>query len=456
MRLFPAELEIEDNEGFSKEKDIFQREKIGDGLTNILTSTSVPCVVAVDGSWGSGKSVFLKMWAGELRKSNIPVIYFDAFKNDYFDDAFVAIVGEIINLAIKESGDTASVDEIKGKALAVFKILALAGSKKLIEHATLGIVSASTLEDMQDIAGEVKGVITETAGLEKQFDEILKSYGNSHDVLEAFKKTLSDLPEVLGKGEEGEEASDKNEKPLIIIIDELDRCRPDFALQILERIKHLFSVPNVHFVLGVHLEQLENSVKYAYGGGVDAHTYLQKFIHFTVVLKTYALSESHGDYVTFMNYVIKKFKFNKTEGSFVNIARSMILHASYKNKLSFRDIERLLTKICILTYYSSTSDYQNHLIAGLCILNVTNPTLFKKAKVGDLKFSEVEKVLGLSLLEDSRRNRITELWRYYTDYSFSQADAEKILNISLPTIEQKINVIPEIANNVIDRFSLEI
>lgn len=102
MPLFPAELNILPEEGFTKEKNIFGRKKIGDGLTNILTSVAEPCVVAVDGSWGSGKSIFLKIWAGELRKLEIPVIYFNAFRNDYFDDAFVAIIGEIINQAIKK------------------------------------------------------------------------------------------------------------------------------------------------------------------------------------------------------------------------------------------------------------------------------------------------------------------------------------------------------------------
>ncbi|PHS23988.1 MAG: hypothetical protein COA84_10255, partial [Robiginitomaculum sp.] len=430
MRLFPAELEIEDNEGFSEEKDIFQREKIGNGLTNILTSVSDPCVVAVDGSWGSGKSVFLKMWAGELRNDGIPVIYFDAFKNDYFDDAFIAIVGEIINLAIKQSGEKSSADEFKSKALAVFKIFALAGSKKLIEHATFGVIGDEEVKDITD-------AITETKGLEKQFDEILKSYGNSHDVLEAFKKTLSDLPEVLGEGEEGEEASDKNKKPLIIIIDELDRCRPDFALQILERIKHLFSVPNVHFVLGVHLEQLENSVKYAYGGGIDAHTYLQKFIHFTVALTTNNFRYREMEYATYMEHIIGQFDFNTADKEFINIAKEMILKASERESLSFRTIERLLTKICILTRYSRVRNHQNHLVSGLCILNVTNPGLFKKAKAGGLQFSEVEKALGLSLIEDSQWGEITELWRYYTDYSFSQEDAEKIISFQLPPMEQR-------------------
>ena len=44
-------------------------------------------VIAVDADWGAGKTVFLKMWAGELRKAGIPVVYFDAFANDYVDDA---------------------------------------------------------------------------------------------------------------------------------------------------------------------------------------------------------------------------------------------------------------------------------------------------------------------------------------------------------------------------------
>ena len=447
MRLFPAELEIGDNEGFSKEKDIFQREKIGVGLTNILTSVSEPCVAAVDGSWGSGKSVFLKMWAGALRNDGIPVIYFDAFKNDYFDDAFVAIVGEIINLAIKESGDKVDTGALKRKALAVFKIIALAGSKKLVEYATFNVIGGEE-------ADKIKDAISESTGIEKQFEDILEAYGNSHDVLEAFKKTLSELPEVLSKGGEGEEASDKNKKPLIIIIDELDRCRPDFALRILERIKHLFSVPNVHFVLGVHLDQLENSVKYAYGGGVDAHTYLQKFIHFTVALTTEDADYLHGKHSIFVDHIIRQFDFNTADKEFINIAKEMILRASERESLSFRTIERLLTKVCILTRYSRVRNHQNHLVSGLCILNVTNPGLFKKAKAGGLQFSEVEKALGLSLIEDSQWGEITELWRYYTDYSFSQEDAEKIISFQLPPMEQRIKVIPEIANDVIDRFEL--
>jgi predicted KAP-like P-loop ATPase len=90
MRLFPPPLEIGDEEGFTKEKDIFGRSGIGRGLTNIISRVTDPLVIAVDNEWGTGKTTFLKMWAGELRKLGVPVIYFDAFQHDYVEDAFTA------------------------------------------------------------------------------------------------------------------------------------------------------------------------------------------------------------------------------------------------------------------------------------------------------------------------------------------------------------------------------
>jgi len=64
---------------------------------------------------------------------------------------------------------------------------------------------------------------------------------------------------------------------MIFIVDELDRCKPPFALELLEKIKHVFSVAGIHFILVTHLTQLETSVRYNYGTDIDARTYLQKF-----------------------------------------------------------------------------------------------------------------------------------------------------------------------------------
>lgn len=68
------------------------------------------------------------------------------------------------------------------------------------------------------------------------------------------------------------------------MIDELDRCRPDFALSLLEVVKHFFSVKGVQFVLGVRLEALEESRWHRYGPNTDAGLYLQKFLHLRLSL----------------------------------------------------------------------------------------------------------------------------------------------------------------------------
>src|SRR5690606_16379713 len=90
LRIYPRPVDIEPNEGFSPEKDLFQSRALGQGMTNVVSTVSDPLVIAFNGQWGSGKTTFLKMWAGELRKSGFPVVYFDAFENDYVEDAFAA------------------------------------------------------------------------------------------------------------------------------------------------------------------------------------------------------------------------------------------------------------------------------------------------------------------------------------------------------------------------------
>ena len=66
---------------------------------------------------------------------------------------------------------------------------------------------------------------------------------------------------------------------LVIFIDELDRCRPNFAVQLLERIKHYFCVENVIFVLSINSAELVNTVKTVYGQNFDGYRYLDRFLH---------------------------------------------------------------------------------------------------------------------------------------------------------------------------------
>jgi predicted KAP-like P-loop ATPase len=252
MRLFPPSLEIGKTEGFAPEKDIFGRKQLGAGVTNLVSTISDPTVIAVDGQWGSGKTTFLKMWAGELRKAGFPVVYFDAFASDYVDDAFLAIAGEIIALVEeRKKAKTKIGKRLVESAVSTGKVLLRSGLKLGVKAATLGAIAAA---DLEEVAGDFA---TEASTLaDKYLGELLTKQKQQKETIQGFRDALAELPLLLSESSSEAGTASQIPEPLIFIIDELDRCRPTFALEILERVKHFFSVPNVHFVLGVHLDQV--------------------------------------------------------------------------------------------------------------------------------------------------------------------------------------------------------
>ena len=95
----------------------------------------------------------------------------------------------------------------------------------------------------------------------------------------AFKQYLSEFTSKLT-----DEMTDNGKKKLIIFVDELDRCRPTYAVEVLECIKHLFNVEGVIFVLAIDEEQLRNAISAVYGVKVDGEEYLRKFIDWQLKL----------------------------------------------------------------------------------------------------------------------------------------------------------------------------
>ena len=99
MRLSIPPLEISETEGFTTEKDIFNRKPFGEALYKLVSNIEDELIIALDAKWGEGKTTFIKMWRGYLTENKVKSIYFDAFSNDYIDDPFTALSGEIYELA---------------------------------------------------------------------------------------------------------------------------------------------------------------------------------------------------------------------------------------------------------------------------------------------------------------------------------------------------------------------
>ncbi len=92
MKLTVPPLQIEQNAGFTPEKDIFNRKDFGQNLLNLITNVDDELVIALDAPWGEGKTTFIKMWQGMLAQEEIKSIYFDAFANDYQKEPFLEML----------------------------------------------------------------------------------------------------------------------------------------------------------------------------------------------------------------------------------------------------------------------------------------------------------------------------------------------------------------------------
>ena len=100
-------------------------------------------------------------------------------------------------------------------------------------------------------------------------DEQVSRYGEAKQAIREFRQTLGDIAVAL--------SADRNGRPLVVVVDELDRCRPSYAIELLETAKHLFAVDRVVFVLAVNRAQLAESVRALYGSGFNSEGYLRRF-----------------------------------------------------------------------------------------------------------------------------------------------------------------------------------
>jgi hypothetical protein len=417
IRLFPSELEIGSDEGFSADKDIFDRKPFGEKLTRIIQGIDAPLVILLDGQWGTGKTTFIKMWLGELSKRNIPAIYFDAFANDYHEDAFLTLAGEIVARAEKLKPERAeSVQAFKTSAIKVAKALGRASIRIGIRAASAGLLTGDEIVDGLKIAAEdAKITGDETA---KAVDELLKerleSRSTDREVFDQFKTALTELAVALSVEVGGAEPKSDTHSAtprLVFVIDELDRCRPSFALELLEKIKHFFALQGITFILVSSLEQLQSAVRLAYGE-INARTYLEKFYHLRLLLPSDMDTPDKRATTRYLQYLFPE----------SDTYRNTIIQFSKIHPLSLRTLERIAAyaKIVHISTSKNNDSFFPAIAPVLCIMKVVNPELYSAARGGNLSFEQVDAFLSLKKWQDEneplKRHRISEFlegwWKY--------------------------------------------
>lgn len=229
-----------------------------------------PYVLALDAGWGTGKTFTLGLWQKYLHSIDHPCLKFSAWDYDHTESPILSFMTALELDAEKILPNQKT--EAVGKAIECFTKKIKAQIPSLVGGSIrLGLSCLPFGEIANTLLGAVAEKISETA-LESSFDALDESK-RQIAAQKKFSEALQELASELGS---------KN-APVVIMIDELDRCRPDFAIRLLEDIKHLFSVPGVVFFLAVEKEQLARTVSAVYGlDDKGAMVYLDKFIDMTV------------------------------------------------------------------------------------------------------------------------------------------------------------------------------
>jgi hypothetical protein len=398
MRLVTPEIEIDESNSFKNDK--LAREPFAESLLSLITNVEDNLVISLDAPWGDGKTTFVKMWRGFLKAKGVKSLYFDAFANDSFEDPFMALVGNIDLLIEREFSDKPTtmqkLKEFKGKAVKVGTRLLSWGAKVGVKAVTLNVIKDRDIEQLKEIAEDIASDAGETAA--KFIEDKLNSYKEVLNATEEFRNKLSEL---------AEEAYKENQKPLVFIIDELDRCKPTYALELIEKVKHLFSVKHVVFVLVMHTDQLEESVKCVYGQSIDARTYLQKFINVECKLPKNIVNISRlaeNDYAKYCKSLCELH--GLPIGNWVEAL--WILSGIFR--LSLRDLERCFTNLSLFFAATAKNQYRDeYLLALLVILKVKRPEMFESLKMKRISLDKLWSDLGLGSIVPGH----TENWKLH-------------------------------------------
>lgn len=258
-------------------EDRLNRRELADHLTDALLSLGggAGVTIALDADWGAGKSFFVNCWSKDLRDSGYGVVFFDAWENDIGDEPAFALMASISEGLVSYSKVAGIKDKAEGAAKSLGKVVLLPAAvnvakvlgKGLLRKA-IGVDTGELLEavgcNQEDVSDAVDDTLDDVA--ERFSSEIVEIMGRRRALVSEFKSKLADLASVA------------KEKPYcFIFIDELDRCRPSYALKLLEGVKHFFSVPGVIFVFSTNMGQLRHIVTKEYGDGFDGKRYLNRF-----------------------------------------------------------------------------------------------------------------------------------------------------------------------------------
>lgn len=345
-----------------KDDDLFKRQPYANFLKNLILNCNnyhrdddvKAYTIALDSPWGTGKSVFLEKFESLLEnapecKNKFRVVHYNAWENDFWNNAFEPFADAVFSHSLFTPSFA---DKTEEKAIvkvgSAMKHLALAFTKKRLEN----YFDAEQLADAgAALAGAVNDYVSQNP------NAISPTYSTYKDNLKEMQDAMRMvLQEELPDGK------------LVIIIDELDRCRPTFAIETLEIVKHIMDVPNIVYVFAVDIRQLSSAVKKVYGEDTDSIGYLMRFFSYYTHLPEAKMQFVIENIVNSINFKIHDARTDFGQGlsdeygnpypNSVKMLQKDMLQISNALALSVRDLETI-GKVYEIMHESFLKEYQN-------------------------------------------------------------------------------------------------
>ena len=358
--------------------DKFGLESFADYLTRYLQVEADfvegSYVLSLNSEFGSGKSTFFEMWASKLRSGDygLEVVYLNAGESDFQGDPLLAIVSALLDI-LKSKKTSKDIEQIKETAGKLCKFALSIGNDVVQRFTGIDVIKAGQYVESKD-----------TKATPELGHACFQVYQERHELFTKLRTLLCNLTR-------------KSENSILVMVDELDRCRPDYAIEFLETIKHFFDINGLTFVIGVDKTQLASSAKALFGQELVFDEYYRKFAHRNVNLpvKSQPMTEQFcrklvEEYLSQEAYERKKrFSYAKHDSyrtkDLVNLCIAFSLNARQMHEL-FRITAHVL---------SSTIEPSAHLLWGwqvgaffMTALSIKNRRLYDRIGNREISLSE--------------------------------------------------------------------
>ena len=318
--------------------DLLSFSEYGHSFTNLIKSIDDAKVISIEAGFGHGKTFFRTAWAEQLRQSGEIVIEIDALQSDHFGEPIITFLGALLSALPKKQQEVVARLGKQGKKLAgavsraALRAVLRSGAEEIIESASDWLTEQAEGQDA--LEGAIESVEQEMSKLAGQMIASQLAAENARQ--KEFPEQIVALRDALTAG--------RDNPRVVILIDELDRCHPEYAISLLEAMKLVFGQPGFVFCLMVNADYLERIAARRFGEGAEGEQYLDKFVD--IRLKLAARRESIGKATADLSMALPlAIPFGESAHFSVSSAAKLAGEIAAESGLSMRQIKRVIARV---------------------------------------------------------------------------------------------------------------